>query len=45
MEAVNSPTLPAADAILRERGIHVLPDIYASGGAFVVSFFEWRVER
>ena len=27
--------------ILRERGIGVLPDVYANGGGVIVSFFEW----
>lgn len=37
VEAANDPTTPAGDAVLRDRGIPVLPDIYASGGGFVVS--------
>jgi len=32
---------PRADAILAERGIFVLPDILASAGGMVVSYFEW----
>ena len=41
VEAANAPTTPAGDAILRDRGVTVLPDILASGGGVVVSFFEW----
>jgi glutamate dehydrogenase (NAD(P)+) len=29
------------DAILRDNGIIVLPDIYTNGGGVTVSFFEW----
>jgi hypothetical protein len=29
------------DAILRDKGIIVLPDIYTNGGGVTVSFFEW----
>ena len=33
VEAANGPTTPGGDAVLRERGIEVLPDIYTNGGA------------
>ena len=32
VEAANGPTTPEGDAVLRKRGITVLPDIYTNGG-------------
>jgi glutamate dehydrogenase (NAD(P)+) len=39
-ELANGPTTPEADIILHKNGVHVIPDILASAGGVIVSYFE-----
>jgi glutamate dehydrogenase len=45
LEIANGPVNAEADAILKRKGIMVIPDILANAGGVVVSYFEWAQNK
>ena len=45
IEGANGPTTAAADDILMEKKVFVMPDILANAGGVTASYFEWVQDR
>ena len=41
LEGADGPTTFAAEEILNERGIIVVPDLVCNAGGAIISYFEW----
>jgi glutamate dehydrogenase (NAD(P)+) len=44
-EGANGPTTSAADEVLQDKGVFVIPDILANAGGVTTSYFEWVQDR
>ncbi len=45
VEGANGPTTAAADDILQDKRVFVMPDILANAGGVTASYFEWVQDR
>jgi glutamate dehydrogenase (NAD(P)+) len=45
VEGANGPTTSAADEILQDKHVFVIPDILANAGGVTTSYFEWVQDR
>ncbi|MCF7835738.1 MAG: Glu/Leu/Phe/Val dehydrogenase [Candidatus Marinimicrobia bacterium] len=44
-EPANAPISPEANEILKKKGVTMIPDILASAGGVIVSYYEWVQNR
>ncbi|MNJ83767.1 Glutamate dehydrogenase [compost metagenome] len=44
-EGANGPTTPEGEAVLREKGVDIIPDILCNSGGVIGSYFEWLQNR
>lgn len=45
VEAANGPTTRRGDAVLKERGVSLVPDLLGNSGAVIIAYFEWVQNR